>query len=192
MSVNRSDHPPSRADLIFVLAGGEHRKRYALELLDRGIAARILFSVSRFEIRRFANLSLPKPLDLLQLASTMRPALRHFFVFFEGNEVQVTHVHPARFGTLTEIEALQSWLALHPSIRSIVLTSCRSHLRRVAICCRAVLSPDCDITLTPAPSEPIRSPVSVLSAAILEAFKTCIYSVLFVYRRWLSRRRPQP
>jgi hypothetical protein len=48
---------PQSADLIFVLAGRVYRKEYALDLFRQGLAPRILFSVSRFEIRRFSKMA---------------------------------------------------------------------------------------------------------------------------------------
>ncbi len=53
------------ADLIFVLAGQMSRKHYALQLFRAGLAPRLLFSVSRFEIGRFSMMALPVLLDLL-------------------------------------------------------------------------------------------------------------------------------
>jgi hypothetical protein len=47
--------PRQSTDLIFVLAGRDYRKHYALQLFKDGIAPSILFSVSRFEIRRFSS-----------------------------------------------------------------------------------------------------------------------------------------
>ena len=102
------------ADLIFVLAGRVYRKDYALELFRQGLAPRIMFSVGRFEIRRFSKMALPVPLDLLKPAQELPPPQRHYFVFFEGQEVETQHVLPGRFGTLTEIEALARWLSKRP------------------------------------------------------------------------------
>ena len=78
---------PRKADLIFVLAGRMHRKECALELFREGLAPRILLSVGRFEIRRFSKMALPASLDLLKLAQAVPPSQRHYFVFFEGEEV---------------------------------------------------------------------------------------------------------
>jgi hypothetical protein len=53
-----------------------------------------MFSVGRFEIRRFSKMRLPVPLDLLKLAQGVPPPERHYFAFFEGQEVRVEHVPP--------------------------------------------------------------------------------------------------
>jgi len=134
--------PPNSADLIFVLAGRVHRKEYALELFRQGLAPRLLFSVGRFEIRRFSKMSLPAPLDLLKMAQEVPPPERHYFVSFDGQDVQVEHVLPERFGTLTEIAALGRWLDANPKIRSVLVISSAAHLRRVRMCCRSLLKPD--------------------------------------------------
>jgi len=84
-------HP---AELIFVLAGHMSRKDYALQLFRKGLAPSLLFSVGRFEIRRFSKLALPVPLDLLKLAQDVPPPRRHFFVLFQGTECHVEHVPP--------------------------------------------------------------------------------------------------
>ena len=78
---------PRKADLIFVLAGRMHRKECALELFREGLAPRILLSVGRFEIRCFSKMALPVLLDLLKLAQDVPTPPRHYFVFFEGEEV---------------------------------------------------------------------------------------------------------
>ena len=65
------------ADLIFILAGQMSRKDFALQLFREGLAPRLLFSVGRFEIRRFSKLALPIGLDLLKLAQHLPPPQRH-------------------------------------------------------------------------------------------------------------------
>src|SRR5260370_15646201 len=129
------------ADLIFVLAGRENRKEYGLELFRHGLAPKVLFSVARYEIRRFSQLSLPVPVDLLKVALDVPPPERHFFVLIEGQKVQVEHVRPGRFGTLTEIEALAHWLEDHPKIDSLLIISSETHLCRIRICCQSLLTP---------------------------------------------------
>ena len=146
---------PRRADLIFVLAGRVHRKDYALELFRQGLAPGVLFSVSRFEIRRFSKMDLPVPLDLLKLAQELPAPQRHYLAFFKAEEVQVDHVPPGRFGTLTEIEALARWLNAHPDIRSILVISSATHLRRIRMCCRSLLSPKMQLAFLPSPASPL-------------------------------------
>jgi hypothetical protein len=128
-----------------------HRKDYALQLLADGLAPRVLFSVGRFEIRRFSKMPLPVPLDLLKIAQSLPPPQRHYFAYFHAQEVQHQHVPPGRFGTLTEIRALASWLADRPEILSIAIVSSSIHLRRIRLCCRALLNPKLELSFLAAP-----------------------------------------
>jgi len=64
---------PGQSDLIFVLAGRQSRKLYALELFRQALGGTLLMSVGRFEIRKFAQLPIPADVDLLQIASTTPP-----------------------------------------------------------------------------------------------------------------------
>lgn len=188
---------PRSADLIFVLAGRVHRKEYALQLFREGLAPRILFSVGRFEIRRFSKMNLPTPSDLLKLAQEVAPRERHYFVFFEGQEVRVEHVPPRRFGTLTEIAALRRWLAANHEIRSAIVISSATHLRRIRMCCRSLLNPEIEMAFLAAPFplpgrpapgsgespqdhlQPDESSVAAsLVEDLLELFKLAIYWVL--------------
>jgi uncharacterized SAM-binding protein YcdF (DUF218 family) len=174
---------PRGADLIFVLAGGMHRKEYALELFRQGLAPRILFSVSRFEIRRFSKMALPVSLDLLELAREVPPPQRHYFAFFEGQEVRTEHVSPRRFGTLTEIEALARWLSEYPDIGSVLVVSSDTHLRRIRMCCRSLLNPRLKLAFLAVPFAPNEN--SVFASAkedLLELFKLAIYWVLLKLR----------
>lgn len=177
---------PRGADLIFVLAGRVHRKEYALRLLRQGLSARILFSVGRFEIRRFSKMALPVPLDLLKLAQELPPPQRHYFVFFQGQDVQVEHVFPDRFGTLTEIEALARWLRGHPGIRTVLVISSDMHLRRIRMCCRSLLNSNVEVAYLAAPYSPPeperRSALASTMDAMLELFKVSIYWALLKIR----------
>lgn len=144
--------PVRPADLIFVLAGRQSRKEYALELFRREIAPRILLSVGRFEIRRFAKLPLPVPLDLLAIASGVPPPERHYFVEF-GKMFHVKQLHPGRFGTLTELESLARSLEGRPEVTSIVIVSSPWHLRRVRMCCRELFREGLEVKLAAVPED---------------------------------------
>lgn len=177
------------ADLLFVLAGQASRKHYALELFRQGLAPRLLFSVARFEIRRFSRMHLPVPLDLLAVAQDVPPPQRHFLVFFQGREVRVTPVLPRRFGTLTEIASLARWLENHPEIRSLLIISNEAHLRRIGICCRALLPPGKEVVLLPVPRfiyrsvEEQGSAIDSTRSDLLEFLKVLLYRVLLTLRR---------
>lgn len=139
----KSPPPGSRgdfkADLIFVLAGRESRKLYGLDLYRYGCAPKLLLSVGRFEVRRFVELPLPQRVDLRPIAAPVYPPLRHFFVCFGGARVQIDQIPVHRWGTLTETEALGTWLEQRQDIRRVLVVSSRSHLLRVQMCCRALL-----------------------------------------------------
>ena len=190
---------PRSADLIFVLAGRVYRKEYALELFRQGLAPRILFSVSRFEIRRFSKMALPVSLDLLKLAQEVPPPQRHYFAFFEGQQVRTQHVLPGRFGTLTEIDALAGWIKENPDIGSVLIVSSDTHLRRVRMCCRSLLNPKLRLAFLAAPLSHSEQPVSAeeqkdnsppdensafasAKENLMELFKLAIYWVLLKIR----------
>jgi hypothetical protein len=182
------------ADVIFVLAGEENRKRYGLEFFRQGLAPRILFSVGRFEIRRFSKMSLPIPLDLLKMANDVPPPQRHFLVLFERSRVQVTYVRPRQFGTLTEIEALSRWLDGNPEIHSLLIVSGRTHLRRLNLCCRSLLSTNIKFALIAAPcssqvKEEQSSALKTTSAVFIELLKVLLYLPLLRFRRYLLPSR---
>jgi hypothetical protein len=145
--------PTGNADLIFTLAGRQGRKIFALELFSQMRAPSLLLSVGRFEIRRFARLMLPVPVDMVQVAASVSPLDRHFFVFFGNNEVEVERVPRGRFGTLSEIRALDAWLLGHPEVSSLLVVSSATHLRRVRMCCRAMLPRQVRIRLLDVPNE---------------------------------------
>ena len=168
-------HPVSRADLIFVLAGRQSRKKYALELYRRGLAPKILLSVGRFEIRRFANLPLPVPLDLLAMAAGVPPPERHYFVEFESRTFHVDHVRPGPFGTLAEIESLARWLDSHQEITSMVVVSSPSHLRRVRMCCRARLREGVEVRLAAVPDPKGLAEKESTGAVLEELLKLPVY-----------------
>ena len=174
---------PRPSDLIFVLAGRVARKEHALELLREKFAPRILFSVARFEIRRFSQLPLPVSLDLLKLAQELPPPQRHYFVFFEGQDVQVEHVPPRRFGTLNEVKAFGRWLARRPAVRSALVVSSDTHLRRIRMCCRSLLPRSVDLSFVAVPVG--KDPSSARDSARLdlqELMKVLVYSVLLRFR----------
>lgn len=130
---------PASADAIFVLAGRQSRKLYALDLLRQGAAPTLVLSVARFEIRRFSELPLPASIDLLQIASGTQPRLRHYFVTLQAGRAQAELMPRGRLGTLSEIGALARWLEVQPQVASLLVVSNAFHLRRVRACCRRLL-----------------------------------------------------
>ena len=186
------------ADAIFVLAGHKSRKVYAIQLLRQRLAPRVLLSVGRFEIRRFPELGLPQTIDLLQMAQSIPPPQRHFFVLFEKDQFTVQRIPVRALGTLSEIDALADWLKAHPHISSLLVVSSGSHLRRLRICCRALLPGNIKTRFVPAAEETavpnlqeewkdLRSLKSILS----EYTKIACYAVFLPFwklaRPWRSK-----
>jgi hypothetical protein len=184
------------ADLIFVLAGREARKIYALQLFGEGRAPRVLLSVGRFEIRKFRNLPLPVPVDLLGLALPVAPPLRHFFVCFEDGNAKVERIPVGRWGTLSEVKALANWLRQCPEVRRTLMVSSRVHLPRLRLCSWALLSsqvhvefiavPDSATHIHPGPG--LRS-FSTLMLIFGEVVKIAVYAALMCWIKLHHRHR---
>jgi hypothetical protein len=187
-----------RSDLIFVLAGENDRKEYALRLFREQYASRILFSVGRFELRRFSGLKLPASIGLLRLASQWPPPRRHFFVFMDSRESYAEHVEPKRLGTLTEMDALSDWLKAHPEIRTVLIVSSWTHLFRLRMCCHALLPASVENRLVATPKDESRNHSMNTQQGeergkyVLELAKIVLYpAVLILYRvRACTRRDP--
>ncbi len=144
---------PQASDVIFVLAGRECRKHFALRMLEAGWADTLLLSVARFEIRRFARFNLPLPTDLLTLAASIPPRRRHYFVTLRRKEAEVEHVPLRRFGTWSEILAFSRWLRQRDAVRTGIVISSGFHLRRVRWCCRVLIPRRTKLRFVAVPSE---------------------------------------
>ncbi len=142
-----------KADVIFVLAGRENRKHFAVRLFQEGWAPRLLLSVGRFEIRRFSNLKLPTSLDLLALASATEPRRRHYFVTFGPGTASARSIALNPFGTLREILAFSEWLRENRCIRSVTIVSSGFHLKRVRMCCERFLPAGTRLNFLAVPEE---------------------------------------
>ncbi len=180
--------PAVPADAIFVLAGLKARKVFAIQLLEKEFAPRVLFSVGRFEVRRFRELGLPPTIDLLQMAQSTPPPQRHFFVLFENQQFTVERIHVRTLGTLSEIDALADWLLAHPGISSLLVVSSGPHLRRLRMCCRRLLRRNvrCSFVATP---EDSGDNDSNGKAILVECFKIACYSVLLPFWEIVRPRR---
>jgi hypothetical protein len=145
--------PADSGAIIFALAGRQSRKQFALELFSRGLAPVLLLSVGRFEIRRFAQLRWPTPVDLLSIAAPLPAAQRHYFVSLESGQTTVARVERGKLGTLSEIRVLARWLQKRPAINSLLMVSSAPHLRRVRACCRALLPVGIQVHYVAVPNE---------------------------------------
>jgi hypothetical protein len=194
-----SADPPKHADAIFVLAGLPSRKSFALELFKNGMAPSILFSVGRYEIRRFSNMPLPTLLDLLQMAQSVAPPLRHYFVYFADEKVEVQLIRAKGLGTLREMEALGKWLKDHSGIKSMMIVSSASHLRRLRMCCRALLPRNVEFHLVAAAEEISSAEVrqwfldqQTRSIVLMEVIKILGYSCILPLRQLAKIWRTKP
>jgi hypothetical protein len=185
----------SEVHLILVFAGLEARKSYGLQLLHERPASIILLSVGRFEIRKLPNLNLPVVIDLLKLAASIPPPLRHFFVWFENGSAFAERIQIGRFGTMPEIRALAAWLQERPEIRSMLIVSSAYHLYRIRLCCRALL-PDRVLTrfvAAPETNEPTQPIFHIrwgqrTQMLLKEGVKIVVYAfVLWFYRRGILK-----
>lgn len=142
------------ADLICSLAGRRKRMIFAMKLFSQGRAPSVLLSVSPWEIGwGLQNLPWPVPLDFPPTGSSVRSMENHFFVAYDAGRSTVVQVDIGTFGTLSEIRALANWLPGRPHIVSLLVVSSAPHLRRVRMCCRALLPQRPQIRFLAVPSE---------------------------------------
>src|SRR5262249_32383218 len=126
-------------DAIFCLAGRDYRKSAALEQYRNSSAKFLLLSVGRFEVRSLLALPLPATMDLRPAAAALPPGRRHFFVLLHGATMESWNIALGRLGTMSEIAGLALWLRKHDEVRTVEIISSAIHLRRVRLCCRALL-----------------------------------------------------
>lgn len=135
--------PPS-ADAIFVFAGRESRKRTGLRLFLEGAAPVVVFSVGRFEWRRFAALGLEDDGGLVELVQTIEPRKRHFFVHVGPEGASSEPVTVGRYGTWTEARALAG-LAEREGYQKILVVSHPEHLPRCLLSLSVFLPPEATV-----------------------------------------------
>jgi hypothetical protein len=184
----------SEADLIFVLAGIEARKKYGLRLFHLKRARRILLSVGRFEIRKLSEQDIPVPIDLVSIAAPIPPVQRHYFVSFEDGQVRTQRIPRGRFGTWSEIEALARTLQDRPEIASLIIVSSSQHMQRVRICCRALLPQRLTIQFLASPEEEPghQTWLGRPRALLTEWFKLSMYVILSWFPKLNDRDRGRP
>lgn len=182
--------PPQPADLIFVLAGRRDRKAHGVKLLRQGQARQLLISTlsaDSLDLARFAELNLPEWPLLLDLQARIPSDGRLFFLHFDGTSWNVRNIPVRPLGTLTEIAGLARWLRQYPAIRTTLIVSSASHLRRIRMCCRAFLPTDVRYFLTAVP--PNHSGQSTLQPGARQDNEDRLlaeYAKLLVYRMVLA------
>lgn len=181
-------NPLQRVDLIFVLAGRRDRKAYGAELLRQGWAREILLSTlsaDSLRLSRFAELHLPAWPRLLELQDHIPPLGRFFFLHHDGASWRAECLPVRPLGTLNEIAQLARWLRQHPAVRSVLIVSSGSHLRRIRLCCRAFLPTSVKFLLAEVPpdfasrsaSESIRRAGRLMA----EYAKLCFYRIVLAF-----------
>lgn len=178
------------SDLVFVHAGPKQRKVVALELYSQGKIRSLLLSMSPGEARNVAALKWPVPLEAVEAALSKLAAEQHAFVWLGSGKVIADSAPLGAFGSLSEVRQLKRWLHKHGEISSVLMVSTAPHLRRVRMCCRAILSSSVDVRLLAIPAYGYwdrnkwwslgRTRVSVL----LELPKLLLYFPLSQFRRW--------
>ena len=169
-----------KCDAIFVLAGARDRKSFGLELYRKGSAPRIVLSVGRFEIRRLPEVGLPAPLDLLSVAQAVPPPERHYFVEFDASGVKFEKTRVGRYGTLSEIEELAKWCERNREVTRLMVVSSGYHLRRVRMCCNALLPKGVQLVFVRA----VKGSEASLVRSILEVFKLVWYRAMLAFREF--------
>ena len=127
------------SDLVFVHAGAKQRKVVALGLYSQGKVRSLLLSTTPGEAHNFAALKWPVPFETVEAALSKPAVKQHVFVWLEAGKVTVDRVPLGTFGTLSEVGQLGRWLRKHGGISSVLMISTAPHLRRVRMCCRAIL-----------------------------------------------------
>jgi hypothetical protein len=128
--------PPTRSDVIFVLAGRPERKVYGLQLFREGFAPRLILSVGRFEVRGMGGLGF-NDLNLREGVARLPPEQRHFFIDIVAHSRRVIVRGEAGRGTYAELLSLGRYLEAE-GISSLLLVSTSIHLGRIRYCCRRI------------------------------------------------------
>jgi len=172
--------PPEKADALFVFAGRQERKTYALELFRQGYAGRLIFSVGRFEWRRFSQLGLEHDGGLAELVQKTPASKRHFFVALDDHTTQGFLIVTGRFGTLSEAKALAEFVQKQ-NLNSLVIVSSGFHLRRACAALRRYCSPRLQITPVAVPAR--FNAVAPLQSSLIfkEGCKYLLYKLLLPF-----------
>jgi hypothetical protein len=142
----------SYSDLVFVHAGAKQRKLVALDLYSQGKIRSLLLSMTPGEAHNFAALKWPVPLEVVEAALSQPVDKQHAFVWVESGSVTVDRAPLGTFGTLSEVYQLDRWLHKHGGFSSVLMVSTAPHLRRVRMCCRAILPGSIIVRLSAIPA----------------------------------------
>lgn len=173
-----------RADAIFVFAGGQERKTFAVELWRAGRAPALIVSVDRFEWRRFPGLGLPDG-GLVPLVEATPYWRRHFFVLIERGDARASLIEARPFGTRHEARSLVA-LMRERGFRSVLVVTSAVHVRRASLAlARAARDLDGTFSFETVPED--RDPYGVsrwrrtrngIRVVVSELVKVAIYAAL--------------
>ena len=104
------------------------------------------------DVYNFAALKWPVPLEDVEAALSRLAVEQHAFVWLESGKVTVDRVPLGTFGTLSEVCQLDRWLHKHSGFSSVLMISTAPHLRRVRMCCRAILPSSMTVRLFAIPA----------------------------------------
>jgi hypothetical protein len=145
------------ADLLFVFAGADARKAFAIRSWRDGAASALAMSVARFEWRRVPGFGLPEEGGLLRLVESTPPPQRLFVLLAEGERVTARRAWKGRWGTWSEAVALAA-LVRERGVRTVLVCTSGYHLPRVLLTTRRALTMDgtreCRVLALAAPEGP--------------------------------------
>lgn len=187
----------ANSDLIFVLAGHRNRKVFGVRLLRDGWAPKILLSTGDPPyIARVLEQELQATVwsnqqdwpDVHDVALRPSPAAGQFFAFLDNTRWSVQQIPIQGLGTLSEIKALAAWLQQRPAIRSLLVVSAATHLKRAGMCCRRLLPANCRVRLIAVPPQiadgsPLagRAPREDSRTILLEWGKVILYRAVLAF-----------
>ena len=147
----------NRADLLFVFAGTQARKTFAIGAWRAGAARGLALGVARFEWRRVPQLGLPEEGGLVRLVEATPPPQRLFVLVAEGERVAARRVWKGRWGTWSEAVALAA-IVREREARSVLVCTDGYHLPRALGAVRRALAfagiHDCAVSALPVPEPP--------------------------------------
>ncbi len=174
------------ADFLFVFAGADDRKYFAIDAWRKGRGKTLVVSVARFEWRRVPALGLPGEGGLLALVEATPPVRRLFQLVVAGESVEARVVPKGRWGTWSEAVAFAR-LVRERKAESLLVCTSDYHLPRALLSVRRALArtagPPCTVTglgFHERPGSPLeasrrwRSPLAWIALAF-EGVKYLVY-----------------
>ena len=186
------------ADLVFVLAGHRSRKTYAARLFRDGWAPRVLFSTSNPPF--IPRVLLEESPSRIESTSKLWRAVRataildfwprgQFLGAVNGESWSISTIPMGPFGTLSEIRALARWLENCPAVRSILIVSVGTHLRRLRMCCERLIPSGHQLRFIEVPQElqipavPGTLEQRTFASVLQECAKVVLYRIVLIFEK---------